>query len=307
MIEAISLKKTFEFTTAVNHVSFSVRRGEVVGLLGPNGAGKTTTMRMLTGYYEPTEGTVKIGGMDIRHNRREVQQLIGYLPESASSYHDMLVCDFLDFVAEARNLSPEAKRRGIERAVSAVGLQQYFYRPINQLSKGYKQRVGLAASLVHDPDVLILDEPTSGLDPNQIAEIQELLKKLSQEKTILLSTHILSEVEAVCRRAIIVSEGRIVYDDLIAKAGSSDISRFVVKIKGGDVTAESAAGALGITPDRVQVSHQDGYIQLKVMGNDINGEKIFTAAVAQNWVLSELYQERRSFAEVFRSLTGGHA
>lgn len=306
MIHAISLKKSFEFTTAVNNVSFEVQKGEVVGLLGPNGAGKTTTMRMLTGYYNPSEGQVKIGGMDILQNRREVQQLIGYLPESASSYHDMLVCDFLDFVAQARNLSPEAKKRGIDLGVQAAGLQHFYYRSISQLSKGYKQRVGLASALVHNPDVLILDEPTSGLDPNQIAEIQDLLKSLAKEKTILLSSHILGEVEEVCRRAIIISEGRIVYDDLIAKAGAES-SRLVALVRGQNITSSSVATALQVDPSKVQTINENEMVRVRVSQEGLSGEQLFTACVKNNWVLSELFHEQRSFAEEFRLLTGGHA
>lgn len=306
MIEAKGLRKQFGIFTAVQDVSFFVNTGEAVGLLGPNGAGKTTTMRMLTGFYEPTSGTVKIGGMDIQQNRREVQQLIGYLPEGASSYHDMLVSDFLHFVAEARDLDSNAAKRGIDYAVHAAGLEEYYYRPIHQLSKGYKQRVGLAASLVHDPKVLILDEPTSGLDPNQIAEIQELLKKLAKEKTVLLSTHILSEVEAVCSRAIIISQGKIVFDDYIAKAGQES-AVLVAKIHGDDISIDKISGLLGIAPQKIQLFPQNGAYGLRIQETNIDSRKVFQLAVEKNWQLSELYYEKKSFAEIFRALTGGHS
>ncbi|MCS6984225.1 MAG: ATP-binding cassette domain-containing protein [Leptospiraceae bacterium] len=305
MIEAISLTKKFDIVTAVQDVSFQVSKGEAVGLLGPNGAGKTTTMRMLTGYYEPTSGTVKIGGMDIRQNRREVQQLIGYLPESSSSYLDMLVCDFLNFVADARDLSPADKKRGIEYAVAAAGLEGYYYRPIHELSKGYRQRVGLAASLVHDPEVLILDEPTSGLDPNQIAEIQELLRKLASEKTVLLSTHILSEVEAVCSRAIIISQGKIVFDDHIARAGQQS-GHVVARLQGDGVSAKTVANFLGIAEGDIQITTEEAWYKLRIANTQFDTVRLYELCVKEGWRLAELYYERRSFAEIFRTLTGGH-
>ncbi|HRP68736.1 MAG TPA: ABC transporter ATP-binding protein, partial [Turneriella sp.] len=217
MIAVSSLEKSFGPYQAVRQVNFSIGKGEVVALLGPNGAGKTTTMRMLTGFYEPTSGQVTIGGLDVVKDRKAVQSMIGYLPEGANSYPDMLVGEFLNFIAESRSLSDEAAQKGIAKAIEVTDLKDKIHVPIMQLSKGYKQRVGLAAALLHDPQVLILDEPTSGLDPNQIHEIRQLIRNLAKEKTIILSTHILKEVEDTCERAIIINNGRIVLDERLDK------------------------------------------------------------------------------------------
>ena len=239
MIEVRDLKKSFGTTEAVKGISFSVKKGSIVGLLGPNGAGKTTIMRIITGYYRPHEGDVQINGISVKTDTLSIRKMIGYLPETSCTYSDMLVCDYLNFIGESRMLNESEKTRGIDKSVHATSLQEYFYKPISKLSKGYKQRVGLASTLIHDPDILILDEPTSGLDPNQIREIQTLIKNLSKEKTVILSTHILSEVEASCERAIIINHGKIVLDKPLQeisnlKKGSSTIR---VTLKGKNPSA----------------------------------------------------------------------
>jgi ABC-2 type transport system ATP-binding protein len=306
MISVTGLKKNFGDYEAVKQISFSIGKGEVVALLGPNGAGKTTTMRMLTGFYEPTAGTATIGGHDVRKERRAVQSLIGYLPESASSYPDMLVSEFLQFIAQSRGLSADETEKGIEKAVKVTDLTKYLYTPIMHLSKGYKQRVGLAAALLHDPQVLILDEPTSGLDPNQIHEIRQLIRELSKEKTIILSTHILKEVEDTCQRAIIIADGRIVLDDKLERIQRMKEGRemWEFALKGNAIAALPKIQALLGSGESVSV----------ISGNDIEtrfaaettsgfNEKLFALAVSEKWILREMFMQKQSIEDVFARLT----
>jgi ABC-2 type transport system ATP-binding protein len=306
MISVNGLKKTFGDYEAVKEVSFSIGKGEVVALLGPNGAGKTTTMRMLTGFYEPTAGTATIGGHDVRKERRAVQSLIGYLPESASSYPDMLVSEFLQFIAQSRGLSAEQTEKGIEKAVQVTDLSKYFHAPIMYLSKGYRQRVGLAAALLHDPQVLILDEPTSGLDPNQINEIRQLIRDLSKEKTIILSTHILKEVEDTCQRAIIISEGRIVLDDKLERIQRMKEGRemWEFALKGNATAALPKIQALLGNGESVSViSANDMETRFAAETNSGFNEKLFALAVSEKWILREMFMQKQSIEDVFARLT----
>lgn len=212
MIEVESLTKRFGKKTAVDHLSFSVEKGEVLGFLGPNGAGKSTTMRMLTGFFPPTSGNARICGISMIDRPMAAKRLIGYLPESAPVYNDMTVIGFLKFCAEARGLHGGKRRSAIESAIEACALEQVVRQSIATLSKGYRHRACLAQALLHDPEVLILDEPTDGLDPNQKHEIRQLIRRLGKEKAILFSTHILEEVDAACSRVLIVDRGKIVAD-----------------------------------------------------------------------------------------------
>ena len=210
MIKIENLVKTFGAKRAVDGISFSVERGEVVGFLGPNGSGKSTTMRMITGYYAPSAGKVSVGGHDVVDSPLEAKRLIGYLPENAAAYTDMSVHGFLGFAAELRGLAGDAKRKAVARAVERCFLSSVLHQSIDTLSKGYKHRTCLAQALIHDPEVLILDEPTDGLDPNQKHEIRNLIRELGRTKAVVFSTHILEEVDAACTRAIIIDRGRIV-------------------------------------------------------------------------------------------------
>ncbi len=306
MISVSGLKKNFGDYEAVKQISFSIGKGEVVALLGPNGAGKTTTMRMLTGFYEPTAGTATVGGHDVQKDRKAVQSLIGYLPESASSYPDMLVAEFLHFIAESRNLSPEEAERGIEKAVKVTDLSKYLYSPIMHLSKGYKQRVGLAAALLHDPQVLILDEPTSGLDPNQITEIRHLIRELSKEKTIILSTHILKEVEDTCERAIIIADGRIVLDEKLEKIQRMKEGRetWEFALKGNLAGAlEKVRSMLAAGEAVTQISASDAETRFAAETIEGFNEKLFALCVAEKWTLRELFMQKQSIDDVFARLT----
>ena len=216
MIEADRLSKFYGIFAATRDISFKVFKGEVVAFLGPNGAGKSTTMKILTGYLSPSQGVARIAGHDMSTERLAGSKKLGYLPETGPLYPEMTPYSLLDFFAEARGMNKATKRMQIEKAVDLCALGSVIYKPINKLSKGYRQRVGMAQALIHEPEVLILDEPTSGLDPNQIRGVRQTMKRLGQEKTILLSTHILQEVEAMADRVIMINEGRKVYDGLLA-------------------------------------------------------------------------------------------
>jgi len=213
MIQVDNLRKEFGSKVAVNGVTFSVEKGQVLGFLGPNGAGKSTTMRMVTGYFRPTSGTVKIGGVSMLENPEAAKRSIGYLPENAPLYSDMTVASFLGFCAELRGLTGAANSKAVDRVLELCFLDSVRNQSVDTLSKGYKHRTCFAQSIIHDPDVLILDEPTDGLDPNQKHEVRGLIKRMGQNKAIIFSTHILEEVEAACSRAIIIDRGKVVADD----------------------------------------------------------------------------------------------
>jgi ABC-2 type transport system ATP-binding protein len=212
MIRFENLTKYYGDVCAVDHVSFEVKKGEILGFLGPNGAGKTTTYRILTGYLQATSGTVKVKDYDIHENLLEIKKLIGYLPESAPVYHDMLVYDYLNYIADIRGVPAEKKLDHIKELANLCSLNEVMHKTVSQLSKGYRQRVGIAHALMGDPEILVLDEPTVGLDPNQIVETREIIKRIGKEKTIIFSTHILSEAEATCDRIVIINDGKLAAD-----------------------------------------------------------------------------------------------
>lgn len=217
MIEAIGLSKYYGPFAATQKVTFSVPRGQVCAFLGPNGAGKSTTMKMLTGFLAPSEGTARLGGYDVSTHRLEAAQLLGYLPENGPLYMEMTPSGLLQFMGRARGMTPNQLRDRLEYVANKCALRSVWGKPISKLSKGYRQRVGMAQALLHDPQVLIMDEPTSGLDPNQTHEVRELIQSLSRTKTILLSTHVLQEVKAVCSRVLLIHEGRLVFDGPVSE------------------------------------------------------------------------------------------
>ncbi|NJM38556.1 MAG: ATP-binding cassette domain-containing protein [Akkermansiaceae bacterium] len=241
MIEVETLTKQFGTKSAVDHLSFTVQKGEVLGFLGPNGAGKSTTMRMITGFIPPTSGDAKVCGISIVDHPSAAKSKIGYLPESAPLYNDMTVIGFLKFCASIRGLKGTGKSDAVERAIETCFLQNVAHQSIDTLSKGYRHRTCLAQALLHDPEVLILDEPTDGLDPNQKFEVRQLIKRLGQTKTILFSTHILEEVEAACSRAVIVDRGKIVADgtpsELVAQSGTNSLTDLFRKVTTRDTEA----------------------------------------------------------------------
>lgn len=235
MIEVEQVSRTFGTFKAVDSISFSIKTGEIVGLLGPNGAGKTTTMRMITGFLDMDSGSIKIDGKDIRENPKESKRKIGYMPESAPLYGEMIVADYLEYVAQMQSVNPKEK---VPQLASVCGLTDVMHKNVSDLSRGYRQRVGLAHALMNDPEILILDEPTSGLDPNQIIEVRSLIKEIGKTRTVIISTHILSEVEMICDRVIIISRGKIAADSPTSElrtryAGNSNV---IVNLSGAEKT-----------------------------------------------------------------------
>ena len=312
MIIVENLSKSFNNVKAVNNINFKINKGEIVGLLGPNGAGKTTTMRMLTGYYKPTSGNITINDLSADQKRMEIQKIIGYLPENSALYTDMLVCDYLFFIASAFQLENSVYKKNLDYAVSATGIEKYYYRPISQLSKGYKQRVGIAATLIHDPAILILDEPTSGLDPNQILEIQKLIIQLASHKTIILSTHILNEIENTCQRAIIISEGKIVLDQPLKDLNALKKGGYKFHL----MLAGNIENALEILTRELQIgdiqyiSRDENETKVVMTAANHIGEKIYQTAIQNKWALRELFAEKESLESIFQNLTnqqGGNA
>lgn len=246
-IKVKSLTKSFGPIQAVRGLSFDVNHGEVLGFLGPNGSGKSTTMRMITGFLEPTSGTVEVNGFDVQENPIAVKRSVGYLPEGAPAYGEMTVKSFLNFIADVRQLTGSSRQKRIDEVVDIINIKHVIDQSIETLSKGYKRRVGIAQAILHDPSVLILDEPTDGLDPNQKHEVRNLIKEMSEDKAIVISTHILEEVDAVCSRAIIIASGDLLFDgtptELIAKSDRGDIDDAfrVITTSSADENRETAA------------------------------------------------------------------
>ena len=304
MIDAAGLKKAYGPVEALRGVTFQVAEGEIVGLLGPNGAGKTTIMKILTGYIQPDEGTVRIGGLDVLTQTRQVQALIGYLPENAPLYPELSVQDYLSMMAELRQVSPEQRLARLSEAVYATNLQEHLTRPIGQLSKGFRQRVGLAQAILHQPKLLILDEPTLGLDPTQIVEIRRLIRRLAEHSTILFSTHILSEVEALCDRVIILMNGVVKTDARLSELAATPHAVLVLSEAPGD--AERLLRGLTGVKDVQMARTADGFASYRVLGRR-RGQKdicpaIYELARQQSWPLRELRRDVRTLESVFNEL-----
>jgi ABC-2 type transport system ATP-binding protein len=312
MIEIEKLTKRYGTTLALKGLSFQVPKGQVVGFLGPNGAGKSTTMRILAGFADPTEGVAKVAGIDVTQSPVEARRHIGYLPENNPLYEEMMVLDFLGFVAEVREVPKAQRRERIRSAIERCGLQPAFNKDIGQLSKGFRQRVGLAQAILHEPDLLILDEPTSGLDPNQIVEIRALIKQLGQEKTVILSTHILSEVQQTCGRVLIINDGKLVADDspehLAAGGGGGSVTVVVGSRTGAPLDAALVATVMRSVPGVTQVetaeaeSDQTLGFRLRYANEDPR-RALFEAAVKNDLVLLEVKRTQASLEDTFRKLT----
>lgn len=312
MIEIENLTRRFGLFTAVDDISFSVPRGEVLGFLGPNGAGKSTTMRMIVGFLRPSAGTVRIGDFDIRKQPIKAKEMMGYMPEGAPGYPDMMPRSFLDFAATIRGLRGKAKQYAIDAAVAKLGLEPVLNQPIETLSKGFRRRVGVAQAILHDPPILILDEPTDGLDPNQKHQVRTLIREMASEKAIIISTHILEEVNAVCDRALIIDHGKIVADGTPGALESRSKYHNAVTISVAADTAREAQKALKALPKVARVetgSKVDGVQDYMVFPKE--GAAIVTEvgdlARDRGWRVEELYAERGRLDEVFRSLTIGDA
>jgi ABC-2 type transport system ATP-binding protein len=314
MIQVERLTKRYGPTVAVRDISFAVPRGEILGFLGPNGAGKTTTMRILTGYLPADEGSVRVAGFDVAEEGLEVRRRLGYLPESAPLYEEMGVVDYLEYVGGMRGFSGPERTRRVKRMIDLCGLGPMIAKSIGQLSKGYRQRVGLAQAMIHDPDLLVLDEPTSGLDPNQIVEIRDLIRTLGREKTVLLSTHILPEVQATCSRVMIIARGEIVADDtpegLARKATGGRELHATIEGPGPDVESALAAAASDLGPARFEGTTPRNGLRCRFAVPDDSAPEasaaaLFRLAKARGWTLTELRHESASLEEIFRDLTGG--
>ncbi len=309
MIEVEGLTKDYGPTRAVDRVSFTVRRGEVLGFLGPNGAGKSTTMKMLTCFLAPTSGRAQVAGHDVFDDSIEVRRRIGYLPEDTPIYRDMTVLEFLEFAAAMRGMDPETSHQRIRDVGLRCGLGEVAGKLVSELSKGYRQRVGLAQAMLHDPDILILDEPTSGLDPNQIVEIRSLIKEIGREKTVILSTHILPEVQATCSRILIISGGKLVADgtpDSLRAREKGGRYRVVVESNGvpKEAIRERLASLAGVAHCEAIAGEEGSHaFALDASAAADLRKPIFRAAVDNRWTLLELLRESASLEDVFRNLT----
>jgi ABC-2 type transport system ATP-binding protein len=293
-----NLTKIYGEQKAVNDISFTIGQGEIVGFLGPNGAGKSTTMKMITGYLEPSAGEISVNGVDVKKNPFEAKKKIGYLPESNALYYDMYVREYLGFIAEVHRV--KNKKQKVEDVISLTGLTPESNKRVGQLSKGYKQRVGLAAALLHDPEVLILDEPTSGLDPNQIIEIRNVIKEQGKNKLVLFSSHILQEVEAICDRVIIINKGRIVADDKLSKlqqASSVNIVRvgFKESLEPEWLKRLNAVKAV----NKIDTCNWT----LETDEPELVRKQLLELSLQHNLNIVSLQSENQSLEEVFRTLT----
>jgi len=328
-IEINNLTKIYGDQKAVDAISFTVGKGEIVGFLGPNGAGKSTTMKIITGYLGQDDGEAIVCGLSVRQQPLETKKKIGYLPEANPLYPDMYVREYLDFIADVHKVSDKKAR--IEAVISLVGLTVESNKKLGQLSKGYKQRVGLAAALIHDPEVLILDEPTSGLDPNQIIEIRDVIKKLGKNKTVLFSSHILQEVEALCDRVVIINRGKLVADSQLSqlRQENSRTGRIRVSFResaagtptptagtppeSGQTASTGQADSTGQTPESSELAQIPGVTEitrlspneweLRTQEPDAVKKLLLTLALQNNWNIVSLQSENQSLEEIFRSLT----
>ncbi|MGD2098992.1 MAG: ATP-binding cassette domain-containing protein [Desulfobacterales bacterium] len=308
MIQVENLTKYYHTLCAVDQISFNIEKGEIVGLLGPNGAGKTTTLRMLTGYLQPSSGNISVKGLNADKDILEIKKILGYLPESAPLYHDMLVLDYLNYVAAIRQINGNEMMARIRDLADLCGINEVMHQPIGELSKGYKQRVGLAHAMMNDPEVLILDEPTSGLDPNQIVEIRKIIKEIGQQKTIILSTHILSEAEATCDRIVIISQGKIVADGSAENLKQSTHGQNIMKLSVQNADFKTVRKTLLGIPglDNIKrVSETDALLNVNLSypsSTDLRPE-VYRRIKETDWVLLEFHQETQSLENIFRELT----
>ena len=304
-ISVHEITKTFDLTVAVNNVSFSVPKGEVVGFLGPNGSGKTTTMRMLTSFYTPDKGDIYIEGINNLTHDVEARSKIGYLPENNPLYGDMIVKEYLELIAKIRNVNKSKIQSNISRAVEETGLERVYYNQVNQCSKGYKQRVGLGAALLHEPSILIMDEPTEGLDPNQRVPIRKLIKSLSSERTVLLSTHVLQEVEETCDRILIINKGNLVANGTISELQNVSLEQKEVEVEISGNQIEKELSKIHNVTDVTKISHsgEQEKFSIKYLGEEDIRPILFELCKDKNWTLWELHQIVTRLQDMFYSLT----
>jgi ABC-2 type transport system ATP-binding protein len=297
-IEVKNLTRIYGEQKAIDGISFSVSRGEIVGFLGPNGAGKSTTMKILTGCLKPSSGKAFLNGIDVQTNAVQSKKITGYLPESNPLYGDMYIREYLSFIADIHQL-PEKKVK-VNAAIQQVGLTPEAGKKISQLSKGYKQRVGLAAALIHSPEVLILDEPTTGLDPNQIVEIRDVIKQYGKGKTVLFSSHILQEVEAICDRVIIINQGKIIADNRLDHLRQQQTGKFVKVVLKEAVTAEQFQAMDQLKGIRKTSDYE---WELEAADPELLKKQLLSLSLQNNWNIVSLQSENRSLEDIFRGLT----
>ena len=310
LINANNLKKSFDQFIAVDSIDLQVDRGEVVGFLGPNGAGKSTTMKMLTGFLEPDDGEIFINGIDLKSNPLKAKEYIGYLPEGAPSYSDMIVSDFLSFIGKMRGLSNKRLSNRLEEMADQINLKEMWDRPVETLSKGFKRRVGIAQALIHDPDILILDEPTDGLDPNQKHEMRNLIKKISKNKAIVISTHILEEVEAVCSRAIIIADGKLLANDTPQNLENKFLNKHTLSIKISDkinnVVSKKIKSSLKYEEIKIQKYDASTYIILVSDNKKVpNINTVLKQINKHKLNVIEANFQKVNLEKIFRTITTG--
>lgn len=308
MIHVENLTKYYGDLCAVDRINLDVHKGEILGILGPNGAGKTTTLRMLTGFIRPSAGTIRIKDYSIEEHSLEIRKLLGYLPESAPLYHDMLVYDYLNYVADIREVEKSRKPSRIREMADLCGLNEVMHKPVAELSKGYKQRVGLAHAMMKDPEILVFDEPTSGLDPNQIIEIREIIRKIGKEKTVVLSTHILSEAEATCDRVVIINQGKIAADGTMESLKKSATGEYSIHLCLRNAGLEEARNELRAVSGVESITAEEGdgamlRVKISCRSSDDLREKLYEKIKQTHWILLEFYQERQSLESIFQKLT----
>jgi ABC-2 type transport system ATP-binding protein len=309
MIHVENLTKYYDDFCAVDQVSLDIHKGEIIGLLGPNGAGKTTTLRMLTGYFNPSKGDIRVKDISVHENPLAVKKMIGYLPESAPLYKGMLVYDYLDHVAKIRGLQNTAKDQRLKELAEMCGLNGIMHKTIDTLSKGLKQRVGLAHAMMSDPEILVLDEPTSGLDPNQIVDIREIIRKIGEKKTVILSTHILSEAEATCDRIVIINKGKIIADgstqDIKSENGKADQIRIALREADFDAVKLNLESVNGVQQVSKAPSEDPSLLVVNVHSTNDRDPRadLYRSIKATDWVLIDFHRESKTLESIFRQLT----
>ena len=305
MIKVEKISKSFGFVKAVEDISFEINKGEIVGFLGPNGAGKTTTMRMLTGFTSADSGKIFVDGQNIEENTTQIQKKVGYLPESNPLYKDMQVSEFLNLTADLNGIKKADKKKALDFVVEAIDIKDVFYRPIGELSKGFKQRVGIAAALIHNPEIIIMDEPTEGLDPNQRKEIRALIKKLAKDHTIIISTHIMQEASAVCDRMLIINKGRLVANGTTEELSLSAKNERLLnlEIEGKDIKKEldKIAGIKEIK--NVSTENEITKLSLVTEKETRIQPQISKIANKNGWVIWKLIEKEQNLEDIFQELT----
>ncbi len=309
MITVENLTKYYGDFPAVDNINLQIQKGEILGLLGPNGAGKTTTLRMLTCFFEPTVGTIKVKDLQVPQDTLKIKHLMGYLPESAPLYHNMLVFDYLNYVARVRELSRERTGERLKELSTICGLSEIMHKPVAELSRGLRQRVGLAHAMMADPEILVLDEPTSGLDPNQIAEIRQIIRKIGKEKTIVFSTHILSEAEATCDRIAIINRGKIVADDRTANLKQNAKEEFSITLCLRKADPSEAQTLLESVDEGIEVASADPpdrdtvKFKIKSVNNKDPMTDIYLKIKETDWIVTEFKKDVKTLENIFHELT----